>query len=169
MYPAPFFWLHDFFTNMVYDFPMIMRPHGIYLLLAGMGICTTLLTVNAYSTPVDRAAICGEKLSARDVLVLDVQHLGDQPEQAQQYLLEQAGEYRLAKPIIQEIILQSRPAKDPDAVTHRVRKLGMQRGCDLAVILKTGPYMGRQRGRKAMVKDKGYAMVSIGQRTFDGR
>ena len=169
MYPAPYFWLHDFFTNMVYDFPMIRRIHGIFLLLAGMGFCIGLSAGNAFPGSEGRPAICGEQLSARDVLVLDVQHLSNQPEVAQQYVLDQAGEYRLAKPVIQEIRLKSRPTKDPDAVIHRSRRLGVDRGCDLVVVLKTGPYMGKQRGRNARMKDQGYVMLSIGQRTLDGR
>ncbi|MEE4217827.1 MAG: hypothetical protein V2I48_09470 [Xanthomonadales bacterium] len=165
---GPFIELHDFFTKMVYDFAMIGRPHGICLLLAGMGLCAVFSAGNAFPISEGRPAICGAQLSARDVLVLDVQHLSSQPELAQQYVLDQAGEYRLAKPIIQELILKSRPGKDPDAAMHRLRRLGVERGCDLVVVLKTGPYLGRQRGRNVRMKDQGYVMVSIGQRTVDG-
>lgn len=168
MYPAPFFvWLHDFFTNMVYDSSMIRRYHLVLLLFAGMGAWATLSAGDVHTAQKGSPAVCGEQLSPRDVLVLDVQQLSNHPEQAQKFVLDQAGEYRLAKPVIQELRLKSRPNMDPDAVTHRVRKLGVERGCDLVVVLKTGPYFGRQRGRNTKVKDQGYAMVSIGQRLAD--
>ena len=134
-----------------------------------MGVWATLSAANVHTAQKGAPAVCGEQLSPGDVLVLDVQHLANQPEQAQEFVLDQAGEYRLAKPVIQELRLKSRPNMDPDAVTHRVRRLGVERGCDLVVILKTGPYFGKQRGRNTRIKDQGYAMVSIGQRTFDGR
>jgi hypothetical protein len=61
--------------------------------------------------------------------------------------------------------MRSRPGKDPHAMFRQAQKLGERRGCDLVLILKTGPFFGKQRGwRMKRVKDKGYALVVVGQR-----
>lgn len=110
------------------------------------------------------APLCGQDLSSRDVLVLDVQHFLTDPDLADDYVIERAGNYRLADPLIDEVRMPFRPAVDPDGVIRVARKHGVKEGCDLVLILKTGPYFGRQRGRKARVKDHGYAFVATGQR-----
>ena len=110
------------------------------------------------------AAVCGLELSPRDVLVQDVQHLVTDPDQADDYVIERAGNYRLADPLIDEFRMPFRPTVDPDGVIRAARKFGVKKGCDLVLILKTGPYLGKQRGRNARVKDHGYAFVTTGQR-----
>jgi hypothetical protein len=42
---------------------------------------------------------------------------------------------------------------------RRARKLGAEHGCDLVLVLKTGPYFGRQRSMRARIKEHGYAFV----------
>jgi hypothetical protein len=73
----------------------------------------------------------------------------------------------------EEIHTRSRPSRDPQALVRQARKLGAQRGCDLVVVLKTGPYFGRQKrgwSRNGYqwprrLKDGGYALVVMGERT----
>jgi len=107
---------------------------------------------------------CGRKIRARDVLVLDLEHLRPHPEMAQEFVVERAGEFRLLTIELEEIRTRSRPSRDPDSVIRRARKLGAEHGCDLVLVLKTGPYFGRQRGMNARIKEHGYAFVVMGQR-----
>ena len=98
------------------------------------------------------------------MLVLDVERFRADPVMAQQYVDERAGDFRLLKTRIEEIRTRSRPSKDPDSLIRQARKLGAEHGCDLVIVLKTGPYFGRQRGMNARIKDHGYAFVVMGQR-----
>ncbi len=98
-------------------------------------------------------------------MVLDLEHLRGQPEMAQDFVVERAGEFRLLTTDLEEIRTRSRPSRDPDSVIRRARKLGAEHGCDLVLVLKTGPYFGRQRGLRARIKEHGYAFVVMGQRT----
>jgi hypothetical protein len=91
------------------------------------------------------ATECGRKISPKDVLVLDLEHLRSRPEVAHDFVVERAGEYRLAYVEPEEIRTRSRPSRDPDGMTRKARKLGAEHGCDLVLVLKTGPYFGRQR------------------------
>ena len=110
---------------------------------------------------------CGQNIAMRDVLVLDVESRRRDPELAQEYVDKHAGDFRLLKSDIEEIITRSRPSKDPGAIVRGAKKLGAKNGCDLVVVLKTGPYFGRQRGPNARMKDHGYAWVVMGQRLAD--
>jgi len=108
---------------------------------------------------------CGQKISMRDVLVLDLEHLRSQPEMAQDFVVERAGKFKLLTTELDEIRTRSRPSRDPDSAIRRARKLGAEHGCDLVLVLKTGPYFGRQRNLRAGIKEHGYAFVVMGQRT----
>ena len=111
------------------------------------------------------ATVCGEDIRTRDVMVLDLEPFGNDLETTQEYLIEHAGEYRLYNAKPEEIITRSRPKKDPHGMFRKAQKLGERRGCDLVLILKTGPYFGKQRGwRMRRIKDQGYAFVVVGQR-----
>ena len=131
-------------------------------LLWGLCLCFTLLaeTSQAAST-----GGCGQDIRTRDVMVLDLEPFGNDLETTRKYLFEYAGEYRLLDMKPEEIILRSRPGKDPHAMFRRAQKLGEKKGCDLVLILKTGPYFGKQRGwRMKRIRDGGYAFVVVGQR-----
>jgi hypothetical protein len=117
--------------------------------------------------PESRATACGQELRTRDVLVLDLQHLVGTPDLADDFVLEQAGTYRLTDPLIQEFRMSFRPSSDPEGVARGARKLGVRKGCDLVLVLKTGPYLGKQRSWKSRMKDHGYALVAVGQRVAD--
>jgi hypothetical protein len=65
------------------------------------------------------------------------------------------------------IRIPSRPSRDPDSVIRKARKLGAKNGCDLVLVLKTGPYFGRQRNLNARMRELGYAFVVMGQRIAD--
>jgi len=127
-------------------------------------MCVALPALAANPPLQTPSAGCGQGLTARDVLVLDLQKMERTPDLAQDYVLEQAGDYRLAQPLIQEFRMKKRPSIDPGGVERGARKLGARIGCDLVLVLKTGPYLGKQRGRNARIKDQGYALVSIGRR-----
>lgn len=118
----------------------------------------------AKDVPDTSTGVCDLDILARDVTVLDLQHLVREPETAQAFVHEQVGDYRLAHPLIDEFRTRNRPSGDPDAVIRGARKLGEKKGCDLVMILATGPYLGRQRGRNSIPKDGGYVMVTLGQR-----
>ena len=145
---------------------MIRRFPRTYLAVVIMAAGMTLTATSAGSDK-SQPAVCGLDLSPRDVLVLDVQHLLSDPDQADDYVIERAGNYVLADPLIEEFRMPFRPTVDPDGVIRAARKFGVKKGCDLVLILKTGPYLGKQRGRSARVKDHGYAFVAAGQRVTD--
>jgi hypothetical protein len=123
-------------------------------------ICTRGIAANA---PDSAPEACGLDIRARDVIVIDLRRLVNDPEKAQALVHEQVGDYRLAHPLIDEFRTAYRPSGDPDAVIRGARKLGEKKGCDLVMVLASGPYLGRQRSRKATPKDGGYVMVSMGQ------
>jgi hypothetical protein len=107
---------------------------------------------------------CGLQIRATDVLVLDLQHVHGDPEMAHEFVLEHAGEYRLAFVQPEEIRTRGRPSRDPGILLSQAKRLGAREGCDLVVVLKTGPYLGRQRGTRARIRERGYAFVVMGQR-----
>jgi hypothetical protein len=107
---------------------------------------------------------CGQAISARDVFVLDLEPLRHHPDMAQEFVVERAGEFRLLTTEIEEIRTRSRPARNPEGVVRRAQKLGAKHGCDLVLVLKTGPYFGRQRSPRSRIKEHGYAFVVMGQR-----
>jgi hypothetical protein len=72
---------------------------------------------------------------------------------AQEFVVERAGEFRLLTTKLEEIRTRSRPSRDPDSMIRRARKLGAEHGCDLVLVLKTGPYFGRQRSMRARIKE----------------
>jgi hypothetical protein len=145
---------------MIRNFPMFMAL-GIVL-----GACSGLHANEAGTPPANEppSSVCSRDVRARDVLVLDIQHLVRKPDEAGVYVLEQAGEYRLDRPLIREFKTRTRPSKDPKVVTRAAQKLAVRQGCDLVLVLDTGPYFGRQRSRNARMKDGGYALVAMGQR-----
>jgi hypothetical protein len=112
---------------------------------------------------------CGQQIRARNVLVLDLEHLRRHPEIAQEFVVERAGKFRLLTSEIEEIRTRTRPSRDPDSVIRRAQKLGAKHGCDLVLLLKIGPYFGRQRGPRARIKDHGYAFVVMGERIEHAR
>ena len=139
---------------------MITRILLTATLIASL-ICTQGIAANApYSAP----EACGLDIRTRDVIVIDLRHLVNDPEKAQALVHEQVGNYRLAHPLIDEFRTANRPSNDLDAVIRGARKLGEKKGCDLVMVLATGPYLGKQRGRKSIPKDGGYVMVTMGQR-----
>ena len=134
------------------------------LLGAGMSVCAALPAEMSDSAPERLSTVCDQELRARDVLVLDLRHMVRTPDLANEFVLEQAGEYRLAKPLIQEYRMPFRPSGNPEGVAREARKMGARKGCDLVLVLDTGPWLGKQRSWKSRMKDHGYALVSIGQR-----
>lgn len=144
---------------------MTRTPHLGWML--GTVLCYGLSADPVLAAPDSE---CGRKINARDVLVLDLEHLRRYPDMAQEFVVEQAGEFRLLTTEIEEIRTRARPARDPDSVIRRARKLGAEHGCDLVLVLKTGPHFGRQRGKWGTIKEHGYAFVVLGQRvTTDSR
>jgi len=109
---------------------------------------------------------CSGQIKNRDVMALDLEPLRRQPELAQKYVYEQAGDFRLVNTKPEEFHTRYRPSKDPNGVVRGARKFAAKRGCDLVLVLKTGNYFGRQRGWKRWprIKDRGYALVVVGQR-----
>ena len=105
-------------------------------------------------SPEQKAAIVRRHLASKE----PVSDLADE------FVLEQAGEYRLAKPLIQEYRMPFRPSGNPEGVAREARNMGVRKGCDLVLVLDTGPWLGKQRSWKSRMKDHGYALVSIGQR-----
>jgi len=125
-------------------------------------LCSGLLADTAVSE-------CGPRISVRDVLVLDLEPLRSRPERAQDFVVERAGDFELLATDLEEIRTRSRPSRDPDSVIRRARKLGAEHGCDLVLVLKTGPHLGRQRSMKARIKEHGYAFVVMGHRVTTPR
>ena len=142
---------------------MDSRVHLNWIL--GAFLCSALVAETAGADRPRADSRCGQKISMRDVLVLDLEHLRGQPDIAQDFVFDRAGEFRLLTTELEEIITRSRPSRDPESVIRRARKLGAEHGCDLVLVLKTGPYFGRQRGMRARIKEHGYAFVVMGQRT----
>ena len=132
--------------------------------MLSIGLCAALTPEAIASSHTDSESVCGQMITKRDVLVLDLESMRHDPEKAQQYIIDQAGEFRLLSPEIEEIFTRSRPSKDPYSITRGAQKLGEKQGCDLVLVLKTGPYFGRQRGRNSRIKDRGYVWVVMGQR-----
>ena len=130
----------------------------------GIVLCFGL---SAEAAKADPDSVCGRKINARDVFVLDLEAFRRRPEMAQEFVVENAGEFRLLTTDLEEIRTRSRPSRDPDSVVRRARKLGAEHGCDLVLVLKTGPYFGRQRGKNARIREHGYAFVVMGQRISD--
>ena len=130
----------------------------------GIVLCFGL---SAEAAKTDPDSVCGRKINARDVFVLDLEAFRRRPEMAQEFVVENAGEFRLLTTDLEEIRTRSRPSRDPDSVVRRARKLGAEHGCDLVLVLKTGPYFGRQRGKNARIREHGYAFVVMGQRISD--
>jgi len=129
-----------------------------------IGLCTGLSSEAIAANQVDPEVVCGQMVAKRDVLVLNLESMRYDPEKAQQYIIDQAGEFRLLSPKIEEILTRSRPSKDAYSITRRAQKLAEKLGCDLVLVVKTGPYFGRQRRPNARIKDGGYAWVVMGQR-----
>ena len=111
------------------------------------------------------ASTCDQQVHTRDVLVLDLEPLRREPEMAQAFAEKRAGEFDLLSTTPEVIITRTRPSKNPDDLIRRARKAGAKEGCDLVLVLKTGPYFGRQRGKNPRVRDQGYAFVVMGHRT----
>ena len=128
-------------------------------------LCSGLSADITNTGHVNSSTGCGQDISPRDVMVLDLEPISNDLEITQDYLFEHAGEYRLLTARPEEMIMRSSPQKDPHGMFRQAQKLGERRGCDLVLILKTGPYFGKQRGwRMKRIKDKGYAFVVVGQR-----
>ena len=134
--------------------------------ILGTLLCSGLSAETAEANPDPE---CGQRISARDVLVLDVEHLRRHPESAQEFVVERAGEFRLLTTEPEEIRTRSRPSRDPGNLVRRAQKLAAKHGCDLVLVLKTGPYFGRQRSIKARIKEHGYALVVMGHRVTTPR
>jgi len=132
--------------------------------MLSIGLCAGLIPEAIASSHIDSDAVCGQMITKRDVLVLNLESMRFDPEKAQRYIIDHAGEFRLLSSDIEEIITRSRASKDPYSTFRGAQKLGVKQGCDLVLVLKTGLYFGRQRGRNSRMKDKGYAWVVTGQR-----
>jgi hypothetical protein len=144
---------------------MSRRIHPGWIL--GTVLCCGLPAETIASDQAGPDSGCGQKITMRDVLVLDLEPLRAHPEMAQEFVVERAGEFRLLTTKLEEIRTRSRPSRDPDSMIRRARKLGAEHGCDLVLVLKTGPYFGRQRSMRARIKEHGYAFVVMGRRTAD--
>ena len=149
---------------MNYNYHMNRIIHLCWIL--GFGLCSGLSAEAIKSSQVNPEAGCGQDIRMRDVLVLDLEPFRGHPEMAQDFVDKYAGEFRLVYTAPEEIRTRSRASKDPHGLIKKARKYGVKNGCDLVLILKTGPYFGRQRGRKVRIRDRGYAFVVMGQR-FD--
>jgi hypothetical protein len=132
--------------------------------ILGVGLCSGLWVGTVKSGQEHSSTECGQDISMRDVLVLDLEPYRTQPELAQDFVEGRAGEFVLINTKPEVLITRSRPSKDPHSVIRRAQKFGVKRGCDLVLVLKTGPYFGQQRGRNPRIKDHGYAFVVMGKR-----
>ena len=141
---------------------MVSKTYLVGILSIGMcsGLCAEIIELEQVvsETP------CGRDVDKREVMVLDLEPLRREPQLAQKFVDENAGQYRLIDTKPEVIITRSRVSKDPYAAVRQAQKYAVRHGCDLVLVLKTGPYLGRQRGRSPRVKDQGYAMVVMGQR-----
>jgi hypothetical protein len=143
-----------------------MGRHIYLSLILGIGLCSSLSAEITDTSQTHSDTVCGQDIRMHDVLVLDLEPMRRDPDMAQSYVDERAGEFRLVNSDIEEIRTRSRPAKDPHGVVRSAQKLGVKHGCDLVLVLKTGPYLGRQRSwRSPRIKDQGYAFVVMGERT----
>ena len=140
---------------------------GSKIYLAGIlsiGLCSGLCAESIESDQTQTDTPCGRDVNKWEVLVLDLEPFRREPQLAQEFVDKNAVQYRLIDTKPEVIITRSRVSKDPYAAVRRAQKYAVQHGCDLVLVLKTGPYLGRQRGRSPKVRDKGYAMVVMGQR-----
>ena len=133
--------------------------------ILGIGLCFGLFAETIEAGQAGSGTACGQEIRAKDVLVLDLERMRRLPEMAQDFADEQAGDFRLLLTGIEEIRTRSRHSKDPDSLIRGARKLRTKRGCDLVLVLKTGPYFGRQRNVNGRISERGYAFVVIGQST----
>jgi len=134
-------------------------------LMLSIGLCSGLAADTTNTGQAETGTVCGQNIRMHDVLVLDLEPMRRDPDMAQDFVDQQAGDFRLVNSDIEEIRTRSRPSKDPYGVFRSAQKLGVKHGCDLVLVLKTGPYLGRQRNwRSPKIKDKGYAFVVMGQR-----
>jgi hypothetical protein len=135
-------------------------------LILGIGLCSGLSAETIKTDQADSDVVCGQDIRMHDVLVLDLEPMRRDPDMAQGFVDERVGDFRLVNSDIEEIRTRSRPSKDPHGVIRSAQKLGVKHGCDLVLVLKTGPYLGRQRSwRSPRIKDQGYAFVVMGERT----
>ena len=143
---------------------MNIRVHLAWV--CGIGFCSVLSAGTGMPSLDDMETVCAQRTRPSDVLVLNLEHLRFQPDEAQDFVVGNTGGYRLLDTRPEEIITRSRISKDPQRFTRKARKLGAKRGCNLVVVLKTGPYFGRQRNinGKARIRDQGYALVVMGER-----
>lgn len=111
-------------------------------------------------------SVCDQGTGPADVLVLNLEHLRRDPDSAQDFIVDHTGGYKLLDTKPKEMITRARISKDPGGFQRQARKFGARSGCDLVLVLKTGPYFGRQRGLNPprRIKDQGYALVVMGQR-----
>jgi hypothetical protein len=100
----------------------------------------------------------------KDVLVLDLRPLRRQPDKAREFVIDRAGEFRLAGTEPEEIRSRIRPAEELSGISKSARRLGVERGCNLVLVLRTGPYFGRQRNPQARIRMRRYAFVVMGER-----
>jgi hypothetical protein len=134
-------------------------------LILGIGLCSGLSAETIKTDQADSDVVCGQDIRMHDVLVLDLEPMRRDPDMAQGFVDERVGDFRLVNSDIEEIRTRSRPSKDPHGVIRSAQKLGVKHGCDLVLVLKTGPYLGRQRNRRSpRIKDQGYAFVVMGER-----
>jgi len=133
-------------------------------LLVGTVLCFGLSAETVGDDRENPDSVCGQTVRARDVYVLDLEPMRRQPEMAQDFVVERAGKFRLLTTEPEEIRTRSKPSRDPGSLVRRAQKLAAEHGCDLVLVLKTGPYFGRQRGMRSRIKEKGYAFVVMGQR-----
>ncbi len=147
---------------MNYNYHMNRIIHLGWIL--GLGLCSGLLAEPVESGQRYSDTKCGQAINKRDVLVLDLAPFRAHPDMAQEFVEEHAGQFVLVNTKPEVIIIPVRPSKDPYSVIRRAQKFGVKRGCDLVLVLKTGPYFGRQRGRNPRIKDHGYAFVVMGKR-----
>lgn len=134
-------------------------------LILSIGLCSGLSADTSNTNGSGSDSVCGQDVRMRDVLVLDLEPMRYDPETAQEFVIERVGKFRLINSDIEEIRTRSRPSKDPHSVVRSAQKLGVRHGCDLVLVLKTGPYLGKQRNwRIPRYKDHGYAFVVMGER-----
>ncbi len=65
---------------------------------------------------------CGQDISMRDVMVLDLEPFGNDLEITQEYLFEHAGEFHLLDTRPEEMIMRSRPTKGPHGMLRQAKE-----------------------------------------------